>query len=84
MLRLHHFLKQDEVFQVHAARRVWTFPPGSMWVLFADGVAHAALRGRYVLEHSFFVPLELLHHPDDSPLAHLAAAGRGGANRRAG
>jgi hypothetical protein len=83
MLRLHHFLKQDEGFQAQAARRVWTFPPGSMWALFADGVAHAALRGRYVLEHSFFVPLELLHHPDDSPLAHLAA-GQGGTNRRAG
>jgi hypothetical protein len=84
MLRLHHFLKQDEGFQAQAARRVWTFPPGSMWALFADGVAHAALRGRYVLEHSFFVPVERLHLPDESPLAHLAAAGQGGASRRAG
>jgi hypothetical protein len=83
MLRLHHFLKQDEAFQAQAARRMWTFPPGSMWALFADGVAHAQLRGRYVLEHSFFVPVESLHRPAESPLALLAAAGNG-VHRRAG
>ena len=84
MLRLHHFLKQDEGFQAQAARRMWTFPPGSMWALFADSVAHAQLRGQYILEHSFFVPVELLHRPAESPLALLAAAGNGGASRRAG
>jgi hypothetical protein len=83
MLRLHHFLKQDEAFQAQAARRMWTFPPGSMWVLFADGVAHAQLRGRYALEHSFFVPVESLHRPAESPLVRLAAP-RPGASRRAG
>jgi hypothetical protein len=81
MLRLHHFLKQNDRFQAQAVRRVWTFGPGSMWLLFADGVAHAHLRGRYVLEHSFFVPVELLARPAESPLMQLAAAG---AVRRAG
>lgn len=83
MLRLHHFLKQDEAFQAQAARRVWTFPPGSMWALFADGVAHAQLRGRYVLEQTFFVPVELMRRPAESPLALLAAAGAA-VSRRAG
>jgi hypothetical protein len=83
MLRLHHFLKQNEGFQAQAARRMWTFPPGSMWVLFADGVAHAHLRGRYVLEHSFFVPVDLLERPSESPLAVLAASGNR-LTRRAG
>lgn len=83
MLRLHHFLKQDEGFQAQAARRMWTFSPGSMWVLFADGVAHAQLRGRYVLEHSYFVPVESLHRPSESPLAVLAAVGNK-QSRRAG
>ena len=83
MHRLHHFLKQDERFQAQAARRMWTFPPGSLWVLFADGVAHAQLRGRYVLEHSYFVPVELLSRPAESPL-HLLAAAAGGGVRRAG
>jgi len=83
MLRLHHFLKQDEAFQAQAVRRMWTFSPGSMWALFADGVAHAQLRGRYVLEHSFFVPVEVLRRPAESPLALLAAAGDA-VSRRAG
>jgi len=83
MHKLHHFLKEENNFQVGAARRVWTFPPGSMWALFADGVAHAALRGRYVVDHSFFVPAELLVQPEQSPLALLAAAGQA-ARRRAG
>ncbi|HKB00621.1 MAG TPA: Kdo hydroxylase family protein [Gemmataceae bacterium] len=82
MLRLHHFLKEDEAFQAQAARRLWTFPPGSMWLLFSDGVAHAQMRGRYSLEHSFFVPAECLVRPEDSPLAQLAVAGI--APRRAG
>jgi 3-deoxy-D-manno-oct-2-ulosonic acid (Kdo) hydroxylase len=84
MLRLHHYLKQDEAFQAQAARRVWTFPPGSMWALFADGVAHAHLRGRHVLEHSFFIPVEALFFPAHSPLQLLAATGNGEFTRRAG
>lgn len=83
MLRLHHFLKQDERFQAQAVRRVWTFPPGSLWVLFADGVAHAQLRGRHVLEHSYFVPVEMMARPADSPLHLLAGAASAGV-RRAG
>lgn len=83
MHRLHHFLKQNERFQAQAVRRMWTFPPGAMWLLFADGVAHAHLRGRYVLEHSYFVPVELLHRPAGAPLELLAAHGSA-ARRRAG
>jgi hypothetical protein len=75
MLRLHHFLKEEDQFQAHAARRVWTFPVGAMWALFADGVAHAQLRGRFVLEHSFFVSQDLLIRADESPLAQLVETG---------
>lgn len=83
MLRLHHFLKEDEAFQATAARKVWTFPPGSAWAVFADGVAYAQLRGRFALEHSFFVPLGCLARPDDAPLAVLERFGAEAA-RRAG
>ena len=82
MLRLHHFLKEDETFQTQAARRLWTFRPGSTWLLFSDGASHALMRGRFSLEHSFFVPAECLVRPEESPLAHLALAGV--APRRAG
>jgi 3-deoxy-D-manno-oct-2-ulosonic acid (Kdo) hydroxylase len=82
MLKLHHFLKENNQFQATAKRRVWTFPSGSAWVLFADGVAHAQLRGRFTLEHSFFVPVQRLERPDESPLALLVQSAA--AKRRAG
>jgi 3-deoxy-D-manno-oct-2-ulosonic acid (Kdo) hydroxylase len=84
MLKLHHFLKEDDAFQAQASRRVWTFPPGSMWLLFADGVAHAQLRGQFSLEHSYFVPTECLTYPEEAPVSMLAACGAGGITRRAG
>jgi 3-deoxy-D-manno-oct-2-ulosonic acid (Kdo) hydroxylase len=84
MLRLHHFLKEDQAFQMQAARKMWSFPPGSMWLLFSDGLAHAQLRGRFALEHSFFVPQECLELPEESPLGVLLASGRQAIARRAG
>lgn len=71
MLRLHHFLKQDFAFQTQAARRVYTFAPGSAWLLFSDSLSHAHLRGRFVLEHSFFVEQKYLLYPSESPVAIL-------------
>lgn len=84
MLKLHHFLKEDDTFQAQASRRVWSFPPGSMWLLFADGVAHAQLRGQFSLEHSYFVPLACLAHPVEAPVHLLSAAGASDMTRRAG
>ena len=73
MLRLHDFLKESQGFQTKAARKVHTFAPGAMWALFADALAHAQLRGRYALEHSFFVDSSCLVNPEASPLALLEA-----------
>ncbi|WP_052639937.1 Kdo hydroxylase family protein [Zavarzinella formosa] len=71
MLRLHHFLKNDHAFQTRATRKIWMFPPGSAWLVFTDSLSYAWLRGRYTLEHSFFVSPEALREPDESPLAQL-------------
>jgi hypothetical protein len=76
MLRLHHFLKQDLAFQSLAARRVINFPPLTTWLLFSDGLAHAHLRGRFVLEHSFFVEHNCLQVPSESPIAILESLGK--------
>lgn len=73
MVRLHDFLKENQGFQMKAVRKVHTFQPGATWALFADGLAHAQLRGRFALEHSFFVDLDCLVNPDASPLALLQA-----------
>jgi hypothetical protein len=74
MLRMHDFLKRSEEFQERCRKRVWKFPPGSMWLVFTDAASHAALRGRYALEHSYFVAPESLVFPEESPPALLARA----------
>jgi len=74
MLRFHDFLKMNDDFQEHARKRCWSFQPGSAWMCFTDAVSHAALRGRFALEHSYFVPPTALHRPELSPLALLERA----------
>jgi hypothetical protein len=74
MLRFHGFLKREETFQEKASRRLWSFPPGSAWVAMTDACSHAVLRGRYALEHSYFVGTEALAVPEEAPVAYLARA----------
>ncbi len=69
MLRLHDALKRDDEFQERSPKRLWTFPPGSAWILFSDARTHAELRGQFALEHSFFIEPGVLVCPNLSPLA---------------
>jgi hypothetical protein len=73
MLRFHNFLKANEFFQHQAATR-WEFPPGSAWVVMTDTCSHAVLSGRFALEHSYFVPHEVLVLPEESPASLLRRA----------
>ncbi len=74
MLRLHHFLKGNDDFQQRCPRKLWHFPPGSVWLAMTDGCSHAVLRGCYALEHSFFIAPEKLVCPEVAPGRLLAAA----------
>jgi hypothetical protein len=74
MLRLHDYLKANEDFQERTPKRFWTLGPGSSWMAFTDVCSHAVLRGRYALEHSYFVAPEALALPAESPPALLARA----------
>jgi hypothetical protein len=74
MVRFHNFLKLDDEFQERGPKRFWTFAPGSAWLLFTDAVCHAALRGRFALEHSYFVAPQTLLLPHESPAALLERA----------
>jgi hypothetical protein len=80
MLRLHDVLKADDDFQERGLKRYWSFPPGSAWLLFSDGLSYADLRGQYALEHSFFVARGGLVRPDLAPATLLenACRARGG------
>jgi 3-deoxy-D-manno-oct-2-ulosonic acid (Kdo) hydroxylase len=74
MLRFHDFLKANDEFQERAPKKLWTFPPGSVWVAMTDACSHAVLRGRYALEHSYFVDPSVLVVPDEAPAALLRRA----------
>ncbi len=74
MLRLHDFLKANDDFQQRCAKRLWHFPPGSAWLVITDTASHAVLRGRYALEHSYFLDPKTLALPDESPAALLERA----------
>jgi 3-deoxy-D-manno-octulosonic acid hydroxylase-like protein len=72
MLRFHDYLKGHDEFQERGAKRLWTFAPNSVWVTMTDACSHAVLRGRYALEHSYFVAPHGLALPNESPAALLA------------
>jgi 3-deoxy-D-manno-oct-2-ulosonic acid (Kdo) hydroxylase len=76
MLRFHDYLKANEEFQERGPKRLWTFPPGSVWLAMTDTCSHAVLRGRYALEHSYFISPEVQALPAESPPELLAAACR--------
>jgi hypothetical protein len=67
MLRFHNFLKANDDFQERTPKRLWTFPPGACWLAFTDACSHAVLRGRFALEHSYFIAPEALALPEESP-----------------
>ena len=74
MLRFHDHLKLSEEFQERGPKKLWTFPPGSAWLAMTDTCSHSVLRGRYALEHSYFIAPETLALPDESPAALLTMA----------
>jgi hypothetical protein len=83
MLRFHDFLKQNDEFQERASKHLWSFAPGAVWLAMTDACSHAVLRGRFALEHSYFVPAHVLALPDESPAALLERACAGRQPRRA-
>ncbi len=74
MLRFHNYLKMNDDFQEHCPKLFWNFQPGSAWLAITDTASHAALRGRFALEHSYFIAPETLALPEESPAALLERA----------
>ena len=71
MLRMHHFMKENEQFQKECPKDRWEFPPLSCWAVFTDQVSHAALAGQYALEQTFLIPRSALLSPELSPIGIL-------------
>ena len=73
MLYLHDWLKENSDFQQNSPKQQLIFPPGCAWMVYTDGVPHAALSGQYALEQTFIVPIEAFVTPEVAPLRVLEA-----------
>jgi hypothetical protein len=71
MLQLHDQSKEDDGYQAAAPCEHVSFPPGATWMVFTDGVVHAAMGGRYAFEQTFYLPISAMVDPPASPLRTL-------------
>ena len=67
MLGFHDYLKENTDFQKGCPKVRLEFPPLATWLVFTDGVAHAAMSGQYALEQTFLVPPKALVAPEQAP-----------------
>lgn len=68
MLQIHNHMKKDTAYQKSAAQQEVRFAPGSSWIVQTDHVSHAAMSGQYVLEQTFYLPVNAMSLPELSPL----------------
>lgn len=71
MLQIHDNMKKDEAYQKAVTKERVAFPANSSWIVYTDLVSHAALAGQYVLEQTFYLTQDDMHHPEASPLRQL-------------
>ena len=71
MLKLHDGAKLDEAWQEGAERDEVAFPAGSTWIVFTDGVLHAAMQGQHAFEQTYLMPVDAMARPERSPLRTL-------------
>jgi hypothetical protein len=68
MLGLHNAMKADLEYQKIAPSLEMAFPSQSTWVVMTDKTSHAALSGQFLLEQTFFLPVQSMKSPEASPL----------------
>jgi len=74
MLHFHDWLKENDEFQrTRDGKEQMAFPPMATWLVYTDGVPHAALSGQFAIEQTFIVPVEVLVAPEASPIRVLEA-----------
>jgi hypothetical protein len=75
MLHMHDTMKLDEKYQKQLQKKRVDFPPKSTWLVFTDLVSHAALNGQFLLEQTFYLPVDKMQKPELSPLKQLESCG---------
>ena len=68
MLNLHDKAKLDDERQQSCKRTRIELPAHTTWMVFTDGVEHAVLAGQYLLEQTFFLPVNAMHDENKAPL----------------
>jgi hypothetical protein len=71
MLGLHDAAKLDDAYQRTAPARDVILPAGASWIAYTDSTVHAAMRGRFMLEQTFYLPLKAMAAPETSPARSL-------------
>jgi len=75
MLQLHDLCKADAAYQSGVAQQEFAIPPGATWVVFSDQVLHAAMRGRAMMEQTYYLAPEAIADKTHSPEAVLSRMG---------
>ncbi|HTR23216.1 MAG TPA: Kdo hydroxylase family protein [Terriglobales bacterium] len=69
MLHFHDWLKENSEFQAaKAGKEQISFPPLATWLVYTDGVPHAALSGQFAMEQTFIIPVGALVSPEAAPI----------------
>lgn len=68
MLKLHDNMKADNNYQHLANQAELHLPAGSSWIVQTDQVSHAAMRGQYMFEQTFYLPVNAMIDEQRSPL----------------
>jgi hypothetical protein len=71
MLQIHDRMKANLKYQKSAPQQEVHFTPGNTWIVQTDQVSHAAMAGQFVLEQTFYLPVQAMSNPDLSPLRTL-------------
>lgn len=67
-LHLHDKMKLNEGYQQSVNKQRVEFPANSTWIVFTDQVSHAALSGQFLLEQTFYLPVNAMVTPNKAPL----------------
>ena len=63
MLQIHDRMKKNIDYQARVSFQEINFSANSTWIVFTDQVSHAALKGQYLLEQTFYLPTHAMQEP---------------------
>jgi hypothetical protein len=73
---VHDHLKRDETFQEETVRKLRCFTPGSAWFALTDSCCHALLRGRWLVDITWFLEPDACQFPELLPTHLLGTVNR--------